>query len=141
MTLLSIYRLYPPTVCDWEVVYFGVAATVAVLLLAEPDEAAEVADELLFLAKASAGDATGATIAMVSIRVSIILTAVRMIVLFDSESVLFFMTQVLLCDSCSIPAVRSGRAGKVSFTVKSPLRKLIIASENPDSSEHPLRKA
>ena len=103
MILLSMYRLYPATVCSLATVYFGVAAAVAVLLLAEPDEAAAVADELLFLAKASAGDAIGATIAMASIRVSIILTAVRMIVLFDSESVLFFMTQVLLCDSCSTP--------------------------------------
>ncbi len=82
-----MYRLYPATVCSLATVYFGAAAAVAVLLLA----------------KASAGDAIGATIAMVSIRVSIILTAVRMIVLFDSESVLFFMTQVLLCDSCRVP--------------------------------------
>jgi hypothetical protein len=125
MILLSMYRLYPATVCSLATVYFGVAVAVAVLLLV----------------KASAGDAIGATIAMASISVSIILTAVRMIVLFDSESVLFFMTQVLLLDSGSASVRKDRRAGKVLFTVKCPLRKPIIAPVFSEFSEHPLRKA
>ena len=106
MTSLSMYRLYPPAVCELDVVYFGFdeVSVLSDFAESEPEDAAgfaesepeaAVADEsavFLVAAKTSAGAAIGATIAMVSIRVSITLAAVRMIVLFVSESVLFFIT-------------------------------------------------
>jgi cephalosporin-C deacetylase-like acetyl esterase len=82
------------TVWDLEVVYsdFVDAAVVVsadAVSVAEPDTAA----------KTSAGAAIGATIAAVSIRLSANLARVCLMVMFLSESVLFFMIQVLLCDS------------------------------------------
>ena len=139
-----MYRLYPPAVCELDVVYFGFDEVSVLSDFVESEPEAAVADEsavFLVAAKTSAGVAIGATIAMVSIRVSIILAAVRMIVLFVSESVLFFITSGPSLCFYDFSALPERPAGKVSFTVKCPLRKPIIAPVFSEFSEHPLRKA